>query len=221
MNKNLTLILIIAALGIGTYFLTTKPREATEKMEETAMTQTEEAMEESKAPEDAVFYSLSEPSKVEYVAQKRFLQREDAVVVGTTSSLTGEGWITPDGNSMSLSVEIDLSDLATDTPQRDKDVQNMFDVKTATIMFDETAVQDPILFGTPFKTNVLAVVSINGVEKAVEFAATGLVSETELNVSGTAEINMSEFGVKPPSLAGVFTVDDAVTLRFDISATAN
>ena len=60
--------------------------------------------------------------------------------------------------------------------------------------------------------------TIAGTTKRIEMPATILQEDGALRVQASKQINMSEWGVKPPSLMlGTLKVRDAVTIKFDVS----
>ena len=60
--------------------------------------------------------------------------------------------------------------------------------------------------------------TIAGTTKRIEMPATIQNEDVALLVQATKQINMSEWGVKPPSLMlGTLKVRDAVTIKFDVS----
>ena len=60
--------------------------------------------------------------------------------------------------------------------------------------------------------------TIAGATKPIEMPATIQKEDGALRVQASKQINMSEWGVKPPSLMlGTLKVRDAVTIKFDVS----
>ncbi len=58
--------------------------------------------------------------------------------------------------------------------------------------------------------------SIAGVEKLVSFSATWESAGQRIRVRGTAELNMTDFGIKPRTFMVVMKVDNRVVVHFDV-----
>lgn len=235
-NKQYLLILIALLVlgGLGFYFVTSNSESDPLEPENTAVDSTRESttvvdtapvVEEKvmspeltlfieRAPEGAMVYEITTGS-TEYVAQKRFLQKEDSVVTGSTEDVSGYGWIVKETGALNLHADVDLVALATDSPQRDKDVLGMFEETSATL--DIELASSNIVDGEEFSLETPATLIINGFEKEVTVAVEGTVVEEDFDATGTFTILMSDFGITPPSLAGVFTVDDEIVVNFSVS----
>lgn len=235
-NKQYLLILIALLIlgGLGFYFVTsnsetdplqpenvatkpvdqiTEPTEVVPVVEEKTMSPELKLFVE-RAPEGSMIYDISSGS-ASYVAQKRFLQKDDSVVTGTTESVTGYGWIMLETGALNLHANVDLIALATDSPQRDKDVLGMFEETNATL--DLELATSTIVVGEEFTLETPATIVINGFEKEIPVSIAGTLAEEDFDATGTFTILMSDFGVTPPSLAGVFTVDDEIVVNFKVS----
>lgn len=190
--------------------------ETTEDVDTMIKTEDENAM--MKAPEGALTYMLTQPSTASYTAQKRFLEKEDAVVVGTTDNLNGEGWFDLANQDMYLNAQIDLGILKSDSEKRDEDVLKMFNTTLATLVLN--SVEGEIMLDTPFDTTANVTLTVNGVAKEVTFNVTGTVTETGFTATGNGMVNISDFNITPPSMLEVFTVDDGIELTFDVTGKA-
>lgn len=61
---------------------------------------------------------------------------------------------------------------------------------------------------------------IAGKENAIELRGSGTASSTGIRFQGSRQLNMKEYGVKPPSLfLGTMKVGEMVTVRFDLQFT--
>lgn len=229
-NKN-NIIIIISLLilaGFGAFFLLNRSS-VTNQAEDTMVLDTvgEGSMEvvnddlgmEVKikdAPEGAYSYNITEGS-ASYVAQKRFLTKEDAVVTGTTADVTGEGWFDPETGALFLRGDVALATLVSDSEQRDKDLMGMFKAPTAVLVLDQ--MQSAISLNEGFTLDLPVKLVVNGIEQTVDFNITGVVTETQFTATGNATVNISDFGMNPPALLEVYTVDDAIELKFDVTGT--
>ena len=228
MNKKMlipiVLILILIPIGllVKNSMTTSEPIETVELEEDTVMeneTSTEEPIDalgvfsRNTVPTGAYRYILSDSSAM-YGAQKRFLSKEDEEVVGTTNDVVGAAWFEPETQDMYLEAEIGLSTLSTGTSGRDNDVQELLTSKIAKIIVTSDSFSNTINLGEEFDVPITAQVTINNVTRDVVFNTQGMIDAETFDVSGAGSINMSEFGIAPPSLANVFTVDDEIELRF-------
>lgn len=229
-NKYIIPIVILVLILGGAYFYTRTSSTSMEKMEnESMMEETAENMEKSpkmtneemmeptmvEAPEGAVMYKL-DSGTASYVAQKRFLQKEDLEVTGTTENVTGEGWLDESNNQVYLLANVGLDTLKTDSGDRDEDVKKMLNPSIATVEMGPLALSG-LTMGEQFTQTIPLKLTINNVTQIVDFDVTGTVTEEGFTAQGTTNVKMSEFGVNPPSLLNVYTVDDEIGLKFDVT----
>ena len=235
MEKNNNLILILLAVlvlgGLGFYLVsqnaakvdkadsrsTAMVADDTAVMEDethgdTAMMEDKKLM-QMEAPEEAVSYKFTEGS-VSYTAQKRFLTKEDTEVVGTTTDVTGSGWYVAETGEIYLMANIDLVNLATDEESRDQDVLSMFDTPEAILVIDVE--ESSVVLNETFAIDLPGSLTVNGVTKDVTLAVEGTLTEDGFSATGATEFLISDFGIKPPSLLEVFTVDDELVLNFEV-----
>ena len=232
MKKVAILVVVVLLAGAGYYFYTTQYNQSQdlsmskddsmmmmedkmEKEDNDAMMM-EDKMEKVEMPESALKYELTQDSVAMYVVQKRFLTKEDAEVVGTTENVTGEGWFDVATQQMYLMADVNLNTLASDSETRDKDVLDMLVDTTAKLVLSE--IEDEVVLGTPFTTIGTAQVTINKVTNPVTFSIEGTVTETGFTATGSANVLMSDFDLTPPSLLNVYSVDDEMELKFDVTA---
>ncbi len=168
------------------------------------------------APENAMLYKLQEGSEARYVVQKRFFKKPDEQVVGITKGVEGTAWYDPENKSFYLTADVDLSGLATDKPKRDADILPLFTSTKAAVVISPANTLDKVTLGENFQTTVNAQLTINNITKQVNFAVNGLASETGFTAEGKTTVDMSDFGVVPPSMLNVFSVDDEVELQFSV-----
>ena len=229
MNKQSTIIIILIILGlVGAYLLISNGQNnGTDQTSQADSAVVEDAMEavdkgESmmmEAPEGATSYDLSSAT-VSYTAQKRFLEKEDAEVVGTTSAVTGSGWLDAVNNAFYFMANLEFTDLATDSPKRDADVAAGFFDDTAVSITVNVEEEAGLVLGEEVTLEVPVLLNINGVERSEIFEVTTTVTEEGYAASGSSSIMMSDFGINPPSLLNVYTVDDEIELSFDIEGSA-
>ena len=70
---------------------------------------------------------------------------------------------------------------------------------------------------TPEETRLRELLTLGGVEKPVVVIAKAREENGMLRVSGTQKVEMSDFGLKPPTLMmGTLKVGNEVTVGFDL-----
>lgn len=229
-NQNSIIIIILIVLaGLGFYLVSSNSPSTDSEMadtsttisaEESMMEKTDPTMVESKmmAPETATTYMLTD-STVSYSVQKRFFQKEDDVVTGTTNNVIGEGWYDSETNSFYLEAALDFDDLETDSPKRDDDILPLFS-DTAIEVIVRADEEEGVVMGQEFNLELPVMLVINGVERSEIFDVTGTLTEEGFTASGTTSILMSDFNVNPPSLIEVFSVDDEMEISFEVSGIA-
>ena len=47
-----------------------------------------------------------------------------------------------------------------------------------------------------------------------------MLTDEKFTAEGSTQINMSDFGITPPSALGIFTVEDPTTLKFNVVGNA-
>lgn len=222
-TRIILLVLAIILIGGGVYLFTRGDESELEdfdidsevRLEEKLPLEKNEASQITEYPEGALVYDINK-GNVSYTAQKRFLQKEDEEVVGTTADINGAGWIDTEDGAVFIEVEGNLTNLATNDSGRDKEVLEMFNDSSIKIIVDANVSGD-VEIGEPFDTDITSDVTINGITKEVTFKVTGEVDEESFSAVGTAVVDMSDFGIEPPSLAGINTIDDAIVIGFDVS----
>lgn len=65
-------------------------------------------------PEGALEFRLVDPSTASYLVQKRFLSKADQEVIGTTTNVTGGGWVDVENQKFYLKGTIGLDALKSD-----------------------------------------------------------------------------------------------------------
>lgn len=243
MQDNKQYILILIALlvlgGLGFYFVSSNSTEDT-STPESAMMETAPAMDADKmmaedsmaaddsdsmmmetmeAPEGATAYMITEGT-ASYTVQKEWLEKPIESVTGTTEDVGGQGWLSADDGSLYVMANADLAGLVTGSDARDKDVAAMWDKSTvATLMLELDT--STITLGEEFTLEAPAMLTINDVEQEVTFAVTGTVTEEGFTATGTGDILITDFGVTPPTVAGLYGVADEASVSFEVTGQAN
>lgn len=162
-------------------------------------------------------YIISQ-GEVSYTAQKRFFSRPTDVVVGTSPEVSGVLLLNEESNQWSVAVEI-VPTFTTNSSGRDQDVSKFF---TGTMFVTaENSALDPSFFdGTQIDIQAPLNLIINDTEREIEFSITAVrdMSNNSIIAYGNATFAMSDFGISPPSLINVYTVDDEIEVKFEFVA---
>lgn len=143
---------------------------------------------------------------------------------GKTRRIEGTAALAPGGL---LGVEgamagVEAASLSTGNGRRDRKMRALLDVERAPrIMFRATGFtpgRDSAAGEGAFRGVLAGVLTIRGVTRPVRFDVTGAWEGGTLRASGSGEIRLTDFGMKPPRALGFLRVKDLVRLEFDIVA---
>lgn len=158
-------------------------------------------------------YKISEKSSVSYTLIKKFLQKEHETIIGTSNIVQGYGSLDNE-NIANIIVQVDPKSFSTGVDKRDIDVKSYFTTDAIFIIKNL-----PISINNEsFQLEVPGVLMINGYTLNLMFDVSGTLKDNELKAIGTTTAKISDFGITPPNLANIYTVDDEVNLSFDIIA---
>lgn len=229
MNKNALIVISLGAVAFllalfFIYFKQTSNNENIEPLNEETQTQTDAMVNEinqttettlkSGINENEIIYKVSS-GEVTYGADKQFLGKDAENIIGRTSEVEGTGYWNKDNNEIEISASVNLTNLTTDNPNRDGEVQALFTDKIATFRIEPTPID--IQMGEEFEKEMTGQMLINGVSKSVTFNTKGVVTEQNFSVEGATTLKMSDFGITAPNVAGIFSVADELPVNFKIS----
>lgn len=164
-------------------------------------------------PVTATNYAFTSAT-IKYQVTKRWLTKPITDVVGVSSAITGNGWFDKVAKKGFVTASLDFSSLQTDTPKRDADVLKM--LKASGINVEANFSELALNLGEN-KVLVPVKIAFNGVFRSVDFETTVTLAEDgSVTAVGTATQKISDFGITPPNMAGLYTVDDAVVLSFEV-----
>jgi hypothetical protein len=206
-NKIFTIVAIVVILGASIYAMTYTPAQAP-----SLGVLVENPITDSDLPVEGTIYELTTSSSVYYEAQKKWFSQPVEVVRGTNKNVIGRIGIN-DQSLVDLEIQIFPRAFTTGVSQRDGFVQNLF-VGTMYVNADNLTLGSL----TDIDTTVPLEVSINEVTYAIPFHITGTLNDTTLTAQGTAELNMENFSIIPPTAVDIFTIDPIITVGFDITA---
>jgi polyisoprenoid-binding protein YceI len=176
----------------------------------------------------AVFQIDPSQSQAQFTLNEVLMGRPNTVK-GSTSKVTGAISVTLDNpaNTQIGTIQIDASDLHTDSGMRDRMIQRFIlqaqQAQYQYIYFQPTAVQGmpaKLSTGDSVPIKITGNLKIRDVVKPVTFDTTvTMKSDTELDGSAKATVNRSDFNLKIPSVNTVADVTDQVALELQFVAT--
>jgi polyisoprenoid-binding protein YceI len=173
-----------------------------------------------------VFTIVSEQTEASYQVQEQFLDRDlPTQATGTTSAVEGEFQFTADGQPIGqvTNITVDLRTLTSDSSMRDRRIQTQW-LESNTYPYAEfvsTGVEGvPASYsdGEEISFTLLGDLTIHGVTKPTTFDVTGTLQGDTVTGAATTQILMTDFGFDPPTVAGILTVENDVTLTVNFTA---
>ena len=168
-------------------------------------------------PESANKYVLSKGDTT-YTVVKKFIKKPTEEIVGINNKVSGIGWFDSTSNNGSLYVEFDMKNFETDNTTRDRDILDIFNYTDISISGIFTNLE--LSPGIVTTLRVPLDLNINGVHKMVEFEINVDLNDDRLMATGKSNVKLSDFGVTPPSLLNIYSVDDNAKVTFEIEALA-
>jgi polyisoprenoid-binding protein YceI len=172
------------------------------------------------------FTIVPEQSEASYEVQEQFLSRDlPNQAIGKTNAVEGEFQISLDGkpSGQVTKITVDLSKLTSDESRRDNRIRQQWleSSKYPNAVFTSTDAQglpDSYTEGQEVSFKLTGNMTIRDVTKPVTFDVTGKLEGDTITGSATTQILMKDFGFDPPSIAGMLTVKDGVTVRLNFIA---
>jgi polyisoprenoid-binding protein YceI len=175
------------------------------------------------------FTIVSEQSEASYEVQEKFLNRElPNKAIGKTNAVTGEFQFTTDGKPTGqvTNITVDLSTLTSDSGMRDRRIRSQWlesnTYPNATFLSTGVdGVPESYSEGQEVTFKLNGNMTIRDVTKPVTFDVTGKLEGDTVTGTATTFVLMKDFGFDPPSVAGVLTVQDGVTITVNFTAKEN
>jgi polyisoprenoid-binding protein YceI len=172
------------------------------------------------------FTIVPEQSEASYEVQEQFLNRDlPNQAIGTTNAVEGEFQISLDGkpSGQVTKITVDLSKLTSDESRRDNRIRRQWleSEKYPNAVFtstEATGLPDSYTEGQEVNFKLTGNMTIRDVTKPVTFDVTGKLEGDTITGSATTQIMMKDFGIDPPSIAGMLTVKDGVTVKLLFTA---
>lgn len=144
--------------------------------------------------------------------------------VGRTSAVTGS--VTIDGSADALSVTaadltVDVSTLTSDRPMRDQHIHEsgLESDRYPKATFELTqpiSLPADATSGATIAVSATGKLTIHGMTQTVTIPLTARLSANLIEVAGSTTFPFERFGMTPPSIAGLVSVQDSATMEFDI-----
>ncbi len=196
----------------------------------TAATAGVEATEPAGEADSAVLYQLDKAESSVSFEIDEILNGNPFRVVGVTTEVAGEVLIDFDDPTASQlgTIVINVRTLATDSGFRDRAIRGPIlgssrdENEFATFEpVDIEGLPDLVTMGEPVPLRITGTFSLSGVSRPVTFdAAVTVVSGERVEVTGTATVLRSDFGLNIPDVPSVSGVADEILLVIDLVAVA-
>jgi len=172
------------------------------------------------------FTIVPEQTEASYQVQEQFLSRDlPSQAIGKTNAVTGELQFSLDGKPSGkvTNITVDLSKLTSDERRRDNRIRQQWleSNKYPNAVFTSTDAQglpESYTEGQDVNFKLTGDMTIHDVTKPVTFDVTGKLVGDTITGSAMTQILMKDFGIDPPSIAGMLTVKDGVTIKFNFTA---
>ena len=180
---------------------------------------------EASAPAPAATFSiLSEESEARYRAQEELANVGATEAVGRTNAIIGQILFGEDGLPLACSrFDVDLRTLQSDNARRDNYLYNntleteRFPLATFVLSAVE-GLEQPLAEGEETTFTLIGNLTVHGVTKLVAWEATATLDEDTLRGTAATAFDMPDFGIEPPVVGPVVSLDERVALEVDITA---
>lgn len=172
------------------------------------------------------FQIVSARTEARYEVQEQFLSRNlPSKAIGKTNAVTGQFQFSTSGKPTGkvTKITVDLRTLKSDDSRRDGRIRQQWleSDKYPYAEFTSTEVQnlpDNYTEGQEVNFKLIGDMKIHDVTKPVTFDVRGKLTGGTVTGTATTQIMMKDFGFDPPSIAGMLTVQDGVTIVVDFTA---
>jgi polyisoprenoid-binding protein YceI len=165
-------------------------------------------------------------TEASYAVQEQFLNRNlPSQAIGKTNAVEGEFQFTADGQPTGqvTKIAVDLRTLTSDSAMRDRRIRSQW-LESDTYpyaTFVSTGVEgvpDRYTEGQAISFKLTGNMTIHNTTRPVTFDVTGKQVGDTVTGTATTQILMKDFGFDPPSVAGILTVQDGVTVTVNFTA---
>lgn len=170
-------------------------------------------------------WKIADGSVAGYRVREKLAQlpaKSDAV--GRTHDVTGTMTIEGSGDAFTVSAAdftVDVTTLASDSDRRDSQIKRRGletdTYPTATFKLTQpVAIPAEALSGSPVTVQATGDLTIHGVTKSVTIPLQTQLNGSQIEVVGSLTFPMSDFGMDPPTIAGIVDVEPNATLEFQL-----
>ncbi|HEU5098428.1 MAG TPA: YceI family protein [Roseiflexaceae bacterium] len=172
------------------------------------------------------FAIVPEQTEASYEVQEKFLSRDlPNMAIGKTNVVSGDLQVSTDGKPTGkiTKITVDLRTLTSDSSRRDGRIRTQWleSDKYPFAEFTSTNVEgtpETYTEGQEVNLKLTGDMKIREVTKPVTFDVKGKLEGDTITGSATSKILMKDFGFDPPSIAGMLTVEDGVTITINFTA---
>lgn len=174
----------------------------------------------------ARFVLVPEKSQASYSIDETFINQNNKLVtaVGVTTTLAGE--MTLDYASPAASTfgefTVDISTLKSDSNRRDEAIRERW-LESATYPVARFVVTEIKNFpadpreAQPIQFQLVGDLTIRQVTKSVTWEVTAVLQGSQLTGTAFTQIMLADFGITPPTIAGILNVTDGAQLTLDFT----
>ena len=180
-------------------------------------------------PDLLTFRIIPDRSEAAYFVSEQLASlRIPSTASGTTSDVTGEFHLTPDGTALAPDTTsqftIGLTSLRSNESIRDNRVQGALATglfPTATFTFTSFTGYDPLIpEGEQQDIRLTGTLDLHGVQRQVTWTAEVLRQANVITALATVTIAFADYGITPPSVGGFTLVGNEATLQVQLVAEA-
>jgi polyisoprenoid-binding protein YceI len=170
------------------------------------------------------FEIVGAESTARYLAEEELADVGANTAIGTTNAIVGRIGLGPDGAPVAGgTIEVDLRTLTSDQARRDNFLRrNTLQTDTYPLAtFVVTGVEDwpgPLGEGQEARFTLRGDLTVHGVTKPVEWEATATRRGETIAGTAATTIQMTDFGITPPKVGPVMSIDEVVRLELAIVA---
>ena len=128
--------------------------------------------------------------------------------VGRSESLSGS--VSTDG---SFEFTLDLTTFESDQSRRDSRVSSLFAADPNAVFTSDSFVWPDGPDGIPVAFDVTGTMTINSTERDLTWQVEARRDGSTISVTGETDIKLTDFGIEPPSIAGIVEVQDEARLE--------
>lgn len=219
------LVLVMAATGAGAYFLVLK-KDSPERLQlDTPVTPATPGTSPAKNTDFAGKWSVTSGSAAGYrVREKLARLPASSDAVGRTSDIKGGFTVEQQGDDLiasDMKVEVNMATLKSDEDRRDNRMKTsgLETGKYPTATFTATEPVKISLSDAKFgrgSAQVTGDLTLHGATKKVTIPLDIQVSGSNIEIAGAKLVVMADYGITPPDVAGIVTVEPSGTLEFKL-----